>query len=320
MKQRKIKNSKYFIKITGVFIGICLLFGGCGSFSKKNIIDNNKINIITTVFPVYDFVRQIGGDYVNASLLLPPGVESHSYEPTPADIINISQSDGFIYVGGESDTWINSLLGGTLQDVRTLKIMDCVDVLEEQSVNETDSVSTGEAEYDEHVWTSIKNAILITEKITDMLCEIDNQHSNYYRQNADDYIQKLKELDQKFKTVVANGNRNTLVFGDRFPFRYFVEEYGLKYYAAFPGCSGETEPSAAMLASLVNKIKGEHIPVVLYLELSNHKIADALAETCGVKTAMFHSCHNVSKEEMDAGVTYISIMENNIEVLKEALQ
>ena len=261
-------------------------------------------------------------------LLLPPGAESHSYEPTPKDIIEIQNCDVFIYVGGESDAWIEDILSSMDTSQKQLvALMDCVDTVEEETVEgmqaeghaHEEGAAEQEAEYDEHVWTSPKNAILIVEKIANELSLLDDSNSEAYQSASTDYIEKLKVLDSSFETVVSSATRNMMIFGDRFPFRYFADAYGLDYYAAFPGCSSETEPSAATVAFLTDKVSEEKLPVVFYIEFSNHKVADAIAEATGAKAMLFHSCHNVSAEELEAGATYLSLMENNVEVLKEAL-
>ena len=327
----KLKKNMWIVM--AVFIMSLGLFSGCG---QNEATINDKFTIITTIFPPYDFIREIAGDNVNVSMLLPPGAESHSYEPTPKDIIAIQECDLFIYVGGESDAWVASILDSMGEDApKTLTLMDCVQVVTEETVEgmeeeveetevatddtNTADVETVEVEYDEHVWTSPKNAVLIVEKITKELSLLDNNNSDSYQTASTVYIEKLKVLDNAFETVVSNATRNTIILGDRFPFRYFVDAYGLEYYAAFPGCSSETEPSAATVAFLTDKIMEEKLPVVLYIEFSNHKVADAIAESAGAKALLFHSCHNVSNEELIAGATYLSLMENNVEVLKEAL-
>lgn len=317
------KNSWILMAIVVMSLG---LFSSCG---QEKAAQNDKFTVVTTIFPPYDFVREIAGDQVNVSMLLPPGAESHSYEPTPQDIIAIQECDLFIYVGGESDAWVADILDSMGEDAPdTLTLMDCVQVVAEETVEgmeeeaeETDSEegSVEEVEYDEHVWTSPKNAILIVEKIANELSLLDDSNSEAYQSASTDYIEKLKVLDSSFETVVSSATRNMMIFGDRFPFRYFADAYGLDYYAAFPGCSSETEPSAATVAFLTDKVSEEKLPVVFYIEFSNHKVADAIAEATGAKAMLFHSCHNVSAEELEAGATYLSLMENNVEVLKEAL-
>ncbi|NLW78707.1 MAG: zinc ABC transporter substrate-binding protein [Ruminococcaceae bacterium] len=286
-----------------------------------------KLSVVTTVFPQYDFTREIAGDHITLTMLLPPGAESHSYEPTPQDIITIQNCDVFIYVGGESDAWIEDILASMdTADKTVLTLMDMVEVKEELVVEgmeeEHGDASPDEAEpaeYDEHVWTSPKNAMLIVQALADTLCTLDAANADAYRQNADAYLARLTELDAAFEAVVSTAARNTLIFGDRFPFRYFADAYGLSYYAAFPGCSTQSEPSAATVAFLIDKVKAEGIPVVFHIELSSEKMADTICEDTGAQKRLFHSCHNVSKAELDAGTSYLSLMLQNVEALKEAL-
>lgn len=301
-----------------------------------------KVNVVTTIFPQYDFVREIAGNNAELSMLLMPGAESHSYEPTPQDIIKIQNSDVFIYVGGESDEWVNEILDSIdTSNIKIISLMDCVETVEEEIIEgmeeehedeqkkeykedqkeeqEDSNKETEEIEYDEHVWTSPQNAIKIVEKITNTLCEVDNGHKEAYEENSKKYINELSELDQAFQKVVSSGNRKTIVFGDRFPLRYFADAYGLKYYAAFPGCSTETEASAATVAFLIDKVKEEKIPVVFHIELSNKRMADTICEATGAKKGVFQSYHNISKDDFEKEVTFLSMMKENVESLKEAL-
>ncbi|MDR1099913.1 MAG: zinc ABC transporter substrate-binding protein [Treponema sp.] len=466
--------------------------------------DNGKVTVITTVFPPYDFIREIAGTNVNLSMLLPPGAESHSFEPTIQDIREIQRSDIFIYVGGESDAWADRILSAVnTGKTKIISLMDCVDVVEEELVEgmqeeeeghehgheeftiadvkdraladwagdwqsvyphlldgtlnplmehraesgektaqeyyelyktayvtDVDRVritanaitfyrdgvqaqaryayrgtgviseddgslwvrykfeasgnppkgapryimfsdhlhapaktehfhiyasDTGfdelmadvnptnyptyypaaltkpelvaemighdheEVELDEHVWTSPRNAKLIVEKISAALCEADPANAPGYRTNTTAYLEKLDALDAAFRDVVSRGKQKPLVFGDRFPFRYFADAYGLSYFAAFRGCSTETEASAATVAFLINKVRDEKIPVVFHIELSNEKIADTICEATGAKKLLFHAAHNVTKRDFDRGITYLEIMTGNTETLKEAL-
>ena len=231
-----------------------ILSGVTGCKQNKNAAARNtdgKINVTTTIFPPFDFVRQIAGDKVNLTMLLPPGSESHSFEPSPRDIITIQNSDIFIYGGGDSDNWIDRILQSMNTDnMRILAMMNAVEVVEEEIVEgmeEEDEVEE-EIAYDEHVWTSPRNAITIVRAITELLCEADTDNAALYQQNAAAYIEELQRLDAAFSEVVAGAKRKTFIFADRFPFRYFADAYGLQYFAAFPGCSTETEPSAATVA------------------------------------------------------------------------
>lgn len=312
---------------------------GCGAARGENETDDGKISVVTTIFPQYDFVRQIAGDSVDLKMLLKPGEETHSYEPTPQDIIAIQNSDIFIYVGGENDAWVEDILDSMPEaDMVTLKLMDCVDTLEEEHVEgmqeqpghthedeedvhhedeEEDAHSVHEI--DEHVWTSPVNASQIVERIKDLLVESDPDNEQVYEANAAAYEEELAELDEEFRSVVDSAERSLVIFGDRFPFRYFADEYGLDYYAAFPGCASDTEPSAATMAFLINKVREEKVPAVLKMELSNENIASAIAEATGTEVRTFYSCHNLTAEEFEEGETYLSMMQKNVETLKEVL-
>ena len=305
--------------------GVLLLGALCGcSVPAKQ---EEGLSVVATIFPQYDFARQVMGSSDDLTMLLRPGQEVHSYEPTPQDIIAIQNCDLFIYVGGESDAWIEDVLEGMdTSHMVILSLMDLVDPLEE----DTDSVlenpeEHGEAthlheeEYDEHVWTSPKNAMLITQAICDALCDIDPSNAQIYRQNTAAYLEQLEELDQDFREVIGSASRDTLIFGDRFPLLYFVREYGINYYAAFPGCASETEPSAATVARLIDLVREEQVPVVYQIELSNGNIARSIADSSGAKVETFYTCHNITRDDFNAGETYLSLMERNVNSLKEAL-
>lgn len=305
---------------------------GCSSVTKTTDTKaaDAKLNVVATIFPEYDFLRQIGGNHLNLTMLLTPGAESHSYEPTPQDIKEVDASDLFVYVGGDSDAWVESILDSVDADSKKIvTLMDCVSVVEEETVEgmtpeeegdaDTEELSEEEVEYDEHVWTSPKNAMMIVQKLCDALCELDANHAAEYKENTKNYIASLETLDQEFKDVVADSTRKEIIVGDRFPFRYFVDAYGLTYYAAFPGCATETEPSAATIAFLTDKVKNDAIPVVFHLELSNEKVCDSICEATGAKSELLNAVHNVSRKDFENGVTYLDLMEHNVAVLKEAL-
>lgn len=317
----------------GLFLAIFCLsaLSACGRENGKGTPPGGKEGlpkVVTTIFAPYDFARQVAGDRVELSMLLKPGMESHSYEPTPQDIIKIQNCDVFVYVGGENDVWVEDILESIENPtMKTIKLLDCVENRVEEEIvegmegkEETEEAEDGEeAEWDEHVWTDPMNALRISEKMEAVFEEIDAENAAFYKKNLEIYKNTLTELDGKFRELISGKKRDVLIFGDRFPLRYFVEAYGLRYYAAFPGCSGETEASAATIAFLTDKVREEKIPVVFQIELSNGNIAKSIAETAGVETGIFYSCHNVSQEDYDAGVTYVSLMERNLEVLKKAL-
>lgn len=292
---------------------------GCGSFK-----DNNKITILTTSFPSYDFARAItkDSDLIEVEMLLKPGAETHDFEPTPKDIKNIKNSDIFIYVGGDSDNWIDNILDDiNLNQTKIIKLMDLVATVEEEVIEGMEEHEEGkeEIEYDEHVWTSPVNAITIINKLKDIIIDIDKKNKKLYENNAEIYINEIENIDKEIRDVVNTAKRKEIIFGDRFPFRYFVDTYGLTYYAAFPGCSEQTEASAKTIAFLINKIKEDKIPVIFKIELSSGKIAEQIAQETKAKVLEFNSAHNISANDFNNSVTYIDIMKNNIEVLREAL-
>ena len=310
---------KKTLSITILLAMLCALLSGCGAQSEP---EGEGISVVATVFAPYDFARQLVGERGEVTLLLPPGSEAHSYEPSPKDIIEIQNCDLFIYVGGVSDAWVSDVLESVGGEVRTVTLMDCVELLEEEHVEgmEVDEDEhEGEIEYDEHVWTSPRNAELICEKIAAALCEVDPEGAEEYGTALESYCAQLDELDAAFTEVVENGVRDTVVFGDRFPLLYFAKAYGLNYYAAWPGCADEAEPSAATVTFLIDKVKAEGIPVVFHIELSNEDMADTICNETGAKKMLFSACHNVTRAQFDVGVTYLELMWQNVDALREAL-
>ncbi|MDR1541089.1 MAG: metal ABC transporter substrate-binding protein [Clostridiales bacterium] len=302
---------------------IAITLSSCARRELALSSNSGKISVVSTIFPGYDFAREISAGKADVYMLLPPGSESHSFEPTPADIIMIQNCDVFIYAGGESDEWVRGILDSMdTGNMKVISMIDCVDAVEEElaeGMEEEEEEDPAEPEYDEHVWTSPKNAALIATSIKNALCESDPANASSYESSASMYIAKLEKLDLEFMEVIGKATRKTIVFGDRFPFRYLADAYGLDYYAAFPGCSTETECSAATVAFLIDKVKAENIPVVFHIELSNEKIANAISEESGAGVRLLHAVHNISKADFDAGEGYVSLMEKNVEALKEAL-
>lgn len=303
---------------------IIFLLAGVGItvMVSNNRNNTEKITIIATNFPAYDFARAVAGETAEIKMLINPGVEMHDFEPTPGDIIDIKNSELFIYTGGESDEWIEDILGDiNANKTRLFRMMDAVKIVEEEAIEGMeDAEESGETEYDEHIWTSLRNAEKIVDRIKDELIEISPENKSVFEENAKNYTEKLAELDSEFQEIVANGKRDVIVFGDRFPFRYFVDDYGLDYFAAFPGCSEQTEASNKTIAFLVDKIKTEKIPVVFKVEMSSGKIAETIANETGAEILTFNSAHNISAEDFKSGLTYAKIMKNNTEVLRKALE
>ena len=283
--------------------------------------DDNKLTILTSNFPSYDFARAITKDVPNTSveMLLKPGTEAHDYEPSPKDIVKISKADIFIYIGGESDEWIDDLLKDiNTKKVKVVKLMDLADKrFEEDPQTKEKSI---DLEYDEHVWTGPRNSIKILKGLNKIISEEDSYNSSLYNTNTNNYINEFKEIDSEMWHIGDNLSRNILVFGDRFPFRYLVNEYNFNYYAAFPGCSSETEASSKTISNLINIAKENNVPVIIKVDYSNGKIANTIASETGAKVLTMYSGHNLSEEEFNSGKTMIDIMRDNMDVIKQALQ
>lgn len=309
-------------KTISLFLALIVILSlcACKSTEKEN---DDKLSVIAVLFAEYDLASHVSGGTADVTMLLPPGSESHSYDPTPQDIISIKNCDVFICGGGESDSWIDSVLSSVDSDnCAVIKMTEVCELKEEETVEgmqEEKGEESDEEEYDEHVWTSPKNAVLILNEIERVFCEKDEKNADAYRKNAQKYRYEIEELDREFQAVRKNAERDEIIFADRFPMRYFTDEYSLRYYAAFPGCSSEAEPSAKTVKFLIDKVREDRIPVVFTIEFSNKAIAYAIKDETGAEILEFHSCHNVTKEQFASGVSYISLMRQNLENLKEAL-
>lgn len=310
------------------------LLGGCGEGAE---ISSDKLSIVTTIFPEYDWVREILGDRadsVDLTLLLDKGVDLHSYQPTADDMIKISACDVFIYVGGESDSWVDDALKEARND--KMIVIDLFDLLSERVLPEEElegmqaeaddehehEGGEGEPEYDEHVWLSLKNAAVCVEKIAERLAAADADNADAYRANAAAYIDKLNSLDADYAAAVSSASRRTLLFGDRFPFAYLADDYQLHCYAAFIGCSAETEASFETVIYLADKTDELNLPYILTIEGSNAKIADTIIAATKNKSAevlSLNSMQSTTKADVEAGEKYHDIMSDNLNVLKQAL-
>lgn len=318
-------------KIIAVLLSaICMttVFTGCNG--KKSVDsdkkDNDKLTIVATLFPQYDFAREIVGDKGEVTLLMSPGVESHSYEPTPADIIKINKSDLFVYTGQYMEAWAKSIIDGI--DNKDVKILDVsknihLDEVEDEHNHSEDSHENEELghdhDYDPHIWTSPINAKVMVDNILEEVCALDPENAEYYTENAENYKAELEDLNKEFENIFATAKRHEIIFGGKFALHYFAEEYGMDYEAAFDSCSTEAEPSVKVVAHLIDEIKEEKIPVIYYPELTEPKVARSISEETGAEMLMLHSCHNVSKEELNSGANYISLMKQNAENLKIGL-
>ena len=320
-----------------VLLSILLLSVGCSDPQVIPTETDAGLSIVTTIFPPYDFARQItdGVSDVTVYQLLRPGMESHTFDPTPADILAVQNCDLFIYTGGESDEWVQTLLDAAPgAEEKSIRMIDLVETVEEDHIDgathhhdhsheeeehDHETPDSDHVEYDEHVWTDPYNAMLITEALCDAVCALDAEHEARYRANTDAYLDALSALDETLHEITENAVYRTLVFGDRFPMRYLCDAYGLGYRAAFPGCAAESEPSAATMIFLIEKVKEEGIPAILTIEMSNEKIAKTISEETGVPIYRMHSCHNRTADEAAADKTYLDLMYENAEVLKIAL-
>ena len=329
------KNKKIILIATIIIAIICIIIGF--SANKQKLSKNDKLNIVVTTFSTYDFAKQIVGDKADVTFLLGPGVDSHSYEPSAKDLVKLKNADVFIYIGGEMEQWVDKVLEtDTINKEATtlIQVTESVETIEEQEVDgaeeeehhhhedhENDEEHEHEeGAFDEHIWTSPSNAIKMVEYLNEKFSNLDSNNKEEYQKNADNYIEQIKDLRTKIQEIVDNKKRNRLVFGDKMPMQYFLNEFGLTASAAFNGCSTEAEPGTKTITYLVSKVKEENIPVVLYIELSTGKTAKSIANETGAKSMQIQTLHNISKDDFKNGETYVSLMTRNLQVLKEALQ
>lgn len=307
-------------------------FAGCETSTTKS---NKKFSIVCTIFPEYDWTKEILGEQAeNADItyLLDKGIDLHNYQPSADDMVKISECDLFIYVGGESDAWVDDALSTAKN--KNMKVINLMEVMgnsakeevvkegmmpeDEEESEETDE----EPEYDEHFWTSLRNAEIFCNKISEALCEIDDKHSEIYKKNLSDYNSKLDDMDKRYQSMIDNAPVKTLIFGDRFPFRYFVDDYGLDYYAAFVGCSAETEASFETISFLANKVDELNAETIFVIENSDMSIAKSIIKNTKYRDqsiAELNSMQSVTSDMISDGTTYLGLMEKNYDVLKEAL-
>ena len=322
-------------------LALSLSLAACAAPAEK--ADGGKLQIVTTLFPYYDFARAIAQDRADVTLLLSPGREAHSFEPTPLDAVTISEADVFLYNGGEGEYWVESMLDAAGEHIAVAsRMMDYVDALNEEYVegmqgadghdhdhehgshdhdhdHEEDEHDSDEIEYDEHIWTSPKNAVVLCRAVCDAICKADPANEDFYRTNCDDYCAQLEALDARFSALCESAPRRLLIFADRFPMLYFCREYGLDYRAAFHGCSGDTEPSLATIKFLIDKVEDENIPVVYTIDFGTKKVAAVVSECTGAAIETLYSMQTVSRADFDAGETYLTLMERNFEVRRKGL-
>ncbi len=316
-------------------IGIFALSACSGKNDNAPAEQNEKLKIVTTIFPEYDWVREILGDKADGAeltMLLDNGVDLHSYQPTVDDILKISSCDVFIYVGGESDAWVDGALKEAVnKDMTVINLLDVLgDSIKQEEVKEgmqaEEEEDEGEEEegpeYDEHVWLSLKNAQVLVKKIAEAIAGKDTANTKSYLANADSYIKKLSALDGEYEAAVNCASKKVLLFGDRFPFRYMTDDYGLDYYAAFVGCSAETEASFETITFLAGKLDGLSLNNVIIIEGSDGKIARTIIDSSKNKSAgilTLDSMQSTTSKDVADGTTYLSVMQKNLDVLKQAL-
>ena len=328
-------------------IGLSTLFVSCTKNIRKN---ENNISVVATTFPVYDAVRAVGGDFIgnqiSLKLLVKPGSEVHSYDPSPADIIAIQNSDLFIYIGGESDEWVEKILKSSEKSLKSepISLIEKVKTVFEPEFDEEDDDlehetdhhesrnehhhehdEINEHEIDEHIWTSPENEIIIVKTVCDSLVKIaeEKNHSELcesLNNNAADYINEINKLIEETKKIVESKAEPFILMADRFPFIYFTNFYGLTYDAAFSGCSTAVEANTKTISRLIDTVKQKKLTSIFYIELGNHKIADSIAESTGTKTILLQSCQNVTKNDFDNGETWLSLMKYNTEALNIGLR
>ena len=307
------KGITFLITIILIF---SLLVIGISKINKQSQSEE-KIKVIATLFPQYDFAKQIGGDKVDVSLLLTPGTETHTYEPTPQDIINVNKADLYIYTGKYMEPWSDKIANSITSNTQVLDASKNINLInEEQFEKEHDTIDNNEEEsdnshhheYDPHIWLNPQNAIGMVKNIEEELCNIDPQNKEYYQKNAENYINQLKSLDTEIETTIKESPKNKIAFGGTFAYAYFIQRYNLQYISAYDSCGENSEPSVAKVKEVIDYIKQNNINVIFYQELSAGKIADTISKETGAKKLIFHTIHNASKEEINNGETYISLM------------
>lgn len=318
-----------------ILMMICVvLCAGCGKKGAKNASDSDKIQIVCTVFPQYDWVKELikgREERFEIELLQENGTDLHNYQPTAEDMVKISSGDVFIYVGGESDGWVDDALDGAAnKDRKSINLMEVLgekakeeEITEGMEVHEQEEAEEEEKEYDEHIWLSLKNAQILVETIADTLVQADPKGADSYKNNKKEYMKKLEKIDELYAGAAKDAKKKVLLFADRFPFRYLVDDYSVSYYAAFAGCSADTEASFETVAFLAEKTDEEQLDSVIVLEGADKKIAQSVINNTknkNQKILTMDSMQSVSKSDIESGVTYLSIMEKNLEVFRTALQ
>lgn len=291
--------------------------------SCSRIARSDGLKIVCTTFVQYDFAKNILGSDENLILLIDNGADLHGFEPTAEDIVNIATASLFVYGGGVSDNWVNKTLEAASNDgLNTFALLDYVEPLcadREHVEHEGHEHHHEENEIDEHVWLSLKNAVVIVEELCDAICEIDPDNAEVYKANAAAYTDKLNKLDAYYEAAISDSENNFLLFADRFPFIYLMTDYSLEYHAAFTGCSSETQASTETMKSLIDETKEHSLSVILIIDGSDGRVAQQVSDETGAEIMTLNSCQSVSMKEIEKGVNYLDLMTENLEVIKEAL-
>ena len=330
----KINKYKNLIKFALIIVcALCLV--ACSKSGKTGETSENQVNIVVTTFPCYDFVRAatVDLDNINIKMLIKPGAEIHSYDPTPQDLIAIQKADLFVYNGGESDKWVFELLESMESLPKSVKLVDSVILLEEDHFLEDEHSheaeghnhghSQEEIEADEHVWTSPENARKMLDFVVSALGELEklsDEDKAKILANGENYKNQISEVELEIKKVLETKSEKIIVMADRFPLQYFAKYYGIEYLAAFSGCSSAVEASTQTIVTLINTVKEKDLPAVFYIELSNHKIADTVAESTNVPALELFSVQNISKKDFDNGETWVSLMKRNALTLDKGMR
>ena len=340
------KGIAFIVILTIVFVSIIAIILNVKHLNKKN--NGEKIVVVATLFPQYDFVKQVGGEKVDVTLLLPPGSESHTYEPTPQDMVLIDESNLFIYTGEEMEPWAENLISGLKNNINVLDLSKSVDLInveefeeehdseahehhhEDGVGDETDDEHEHEHEhnheeeghhhtYDPHIWLNPQYAIKMVRSVEQELSRIDPDNAEYYKENANNYIKQISDLDTEFEETVKNAQNPKIAFGGAFAYAYFVERYNLDFISAYETCGESAEPSTVKVKEVIDYINKNKIPVIFYKEYSTGNIAKTISEATGAKMLVFNTVHNLSKDEIKNGASYVSIMKDNLANLKQAL-
>ena len=324
---------KTFISLLILIIFVVLIIGARNSSKNTSTTketQEEKIQIVTTVFPLYDFINEVGKDNVNVTMLIPAGVDIHNYEPTPQDIISINNADLFIYMGEDIEYWASSLVSGIEDKGKIINITENISLIEKEEFAESYGIHDDESheaedghsleKYDTHIWLDPTKSIEIIENIKKSLVNIDSENSAYYEENAKLYTEELEKLDSDIMNLVQENQGKTIAFGGPFSYAYFIERYDLNFVSAYDSCGESSEPSVFRVREVINEIQENNIKVIFYKELSSSDVAKTIAEETGAKMLEFNSVHTVTEEQLSNNASYISIMRHNLENLEEAFK